>query len=407
MFLRVFILAFFALLLAGCTPAEKPISEMSEEEIRAKADQLAQKFLIMDGHIDIPYRLDNFMEDISGATSGGDFDYPMSKKGGLNAPFMSIYIPASYQKEGGAKAYADSLIDMVTVIAGNSPDKFAVATSTADVMSQFKQGIISLPMGMENGAPIEGDLKNVKHFYDRGIRYITLTHSKVNHICDSSYDEERKWNGLSPFGEEVVAEMNRLGMIIDVSHISDSTFYDVMKLSKAPVFASHSSCRKFTKDWERNMSDEMIRLLAENDGVICINFGSSFLKTEYNSSWANGMREINAYLKENNILRGTPEASKYINQWRLDNPVGTIDDVMEHIDHAVQLVGVDHVAFGSDFDGVLNLPKGLQTVAEFPNLLYEMLKRGYSEEDIEKICGLNMLRVWKAVEAKAAELQRG
>ncbi|MEL6823298.1 MAG: membrane dipeptidase [Calditrichota bacterium] len=192
MFIRVFFLLAVALILAGCTTVEKPISEMSDEEIRVKADQLAQKFLIMDGHIDIPYRLDNFMEDISGETSGGDFDYPMSKKGGLNAPFMSIYIPASYQKKGGAKAYADSLIDMIEKISGTSPDKFAVATSTAELMSQFKKGVISLPMGMENGAPIEGDLANVKHFYDRGIRYITLTHS----ICVLHHRTSRKYDSL-------------------------------------------------------------------------------------------------------------------------------------------------------------------------------------------------------------------
>ncbi|MGH1365091.1 MAG: dipeptidase [Calditrichia bacterium] len=405
MLLRIAALLYLALILTACAVPEKPISEMTDEEIRVKANELAQKFIIMDGHIDIPYRLDNFMEDISGETAGGDFDYPMAKAGGLNGPFMSIYIPASYQVKGGAKAYADSLIDMVEKVASTHPDKFAVAVSTDDIYAQFKRGVVSLPMGMENGAPIEGDLANVKHFYDRGVRYITLTHSKVNHICDSSYDEERKWNGLSPFGEEVVAEMNRVGMIIDVSHISDSTFYDVMKLSKAPVFASHSSARKFTADWERNMGDDMIKLLAEKDGVISINFGSSFLKSEFNSSWTNGMREINAYLQENKMERGSPEASKYINQWRLDNPVGTIEDVMEHIDHVVELVGVNHVAFGSDFDGVLNLPKGLQTVAEFPNLIFEMLKRGYSEEDIEKICGLNMLRVWKAVEKVAGEMQ--
>lgn len=376
-----------------------------EKKLRAKADQLAQEFLMLDGHIDIPYRLNKYPEDISQRTPGGDFDYQRAKSGGLNAPFMSIYVPAEHEKKGIAKTFADTLITMVEGFHAQWPDKFAVARTVADVRRHFAAGKISLPMGMENGAPIEGDLDNLEYFYQRGIRYITLTHSKSNHICDSSYDEERPWQGLSPFGEEVVQEMNRLGMIIDVSHVSDSAFYDVMQLSEAPVWASHSSCRAFTEGWERNMSDKMIKLLAEKDGVICINFGSSFLRTEFLSSWTTGQQAINKYLTENNIERNSQDHMAFYNKYRQTNPVGTIEDVIAHIDHVVKLVGVDHVAFGSDFDGVFHLPKGIQDVSEYPNIVYHLLKAGYSEDDIKKICGENMMRVWSAVEKTAMQLQ--
>ena len=398
----------FGVFLVGCESKnhEASAKSMSDAERHQKAEELAHKFIITDGHIDVPYRLTEFMEDISVRTAGGDFDYVRAKEGGLNAPFMSIYIPAKLQKTGGAKALADSLIDMVEGFQRDHPDKFAVAKSVADVRAQFKKGLVSLPMGMENGAPVEGNLENLKHFYDRGIRYITLTHSKVNHICDSSYDSTRTWNGLSPFGEKVVAEMNRLGIMVDVSHISDSTFYDVMKISKAPVIASHSSCRFYTPGWERNMTDEMIKLLAEKDGVICINFGSDFLKAEYDSSYERGNAAVEAYLEEHHMTENSPEGHEYKENYRRSHPVGTVGDVVDNIDHVVQLVGIDHVGLGSDYDGVFSLPKGAQDVSGYPNIIDELLKRGYSEADIRKICGENTLRVWSEVERVAAELQK-
>jgi membrane dipeptidase len=341
-------------------------------------------------------------EDITQATDGGDFDYPRAKTGGLDAPFMSIYIPSSRQETpGAAKALADSLIDMVEGFATRAPDKYAIATSPEDVRRHHEQGLLSLPMGMENGAPIEADLANLQYFYDRGIRYITLTHGKDNQISDSSYDTTRTWKGLSPFGREVVAEMNRLGLMIDVSHISDSAFYQVMRTSEAPVIASHSSARHFTPDWERNMSDDMIRVLAEHDGVIMINFGSSFLRTEYQAAGTRIQQQIRAYLTQNNLERTSPEAIAHFREQRRANPVGTVDDVVAHIDHVVQLVGVDHVGLGSDFDGVFALPDGLQDVSQYPNLVYALLQKGYSEEDIEKILGGNALRVWSEVERVA------
>ncbi len=368
-------------------------------DFERQAIQLANKIIILDGHIDVPYRLDKKMEDISKRTKSGDFDYVRAQKGGLDAPFMSIYVPADLEKTGGAKMKAEELISLVEGIIVDHPEKFASAHSPMEIEANFALGKISLPLGMENGAPIEGDITNVKYFHDRGIRYITLTHSKDNHICDSSYDTARTWNGLSPFGQMVVKEMNRQGIMIDVSHISDSAFYQVMRLSAAPVIASHSSCRHFTPDWERNMSDDMIRNLARNDGVIQINSGSTFISGESRKSWDDINRHYQEWISKNNLDQDEPEAASYLSDYRKNNFLFVdIDQVADHIDHVVKLAGIDFVGLGSDFDGVEDsLPIGLKDVSQYPNLIAELLRRGYTEEDIEKICYKNVFRVWNRV----------
>ncbi len=394
---NIFNTLLLAALLVGCQ------QQASEDALKTKARALAQRFIIIDTHVDVPYRLREKMEDISTRTPSGDFDYVRAKEGGLNAPFMSIYVPASYE-QNGAKALADTLIDMVEKFTRDWPDKFAIAKSVADVRAQFAQGLVSLPMGMENGAPLEGSLENLKHFYERGIRYITLTHGKDNHICDSSYDTTRTWNGLSPFGKEVVAEMNRLGVMIDVSHISDNAFYQVLEHTKAPVIASHSSCRFFTPGWERNMDDEMIKRLAQNGGVLQINFGSSFISDSYRKT----EEKLWQYFQEHKLNPNSEEGVAYAKRFKEEHKFDYADlsEVVAHIDHVVKLVGVDHVGFGSDFDGVGDsLPKGLKSVADFPNLIAALLEKGYSESDIEKICGGNTLRVWSKVEEVAQQLQ--
>lgn len=396
----VVILGLFAI---GCGSEEAAQqSASSETDLQAKADALAQQNIIVDTHVDIPYRMTEYFEDISGRTELGDFDYVRALEGGLDAPFMSIYVASEFQETGGAKAEAERLIDMVEKFTTDWPDQFAMATSVSDVESLFGSGKIALAMGMENGAPVEDNLENLAHFHQRGIRYITLTHGKANQICDSSYDPERKWNGLSPFGRDVVAEMNRLGIMVDISHVSDSTFYQVLRLTKAPVIASHSALRQFTPGWERNMSDDMLKALAENGGVIMIAFGSSFLSETFQKQNDTIQEGVADYLKENNLKDGSPEAVIYSQKQRKANPIGTVDDVVKHIDRVVQLVGIDHVGFGSDFDGVFGLPAGLQDVSGFPNLIEALLKKGYSEEDIAKICSGNVLRVWRQVEEIAA-----
>ena len=389
----------------GCK--EDNTTDSSNEKLRTKANELTQKFILTDGHVDLPYRLKikNFRLErqymgIPVSTPEGDFDYERAKEGGLDAPFMSIYIPSAYQlKEDKGKALADSLINMIRGIVDAHPDKFALAGTPQDIEANTQAGKISLPLGMENGAPIGDDLENVKYFFDQGIRYVTLTHAKDNQICDSSYDTLNRWNGLSPFGEKVVAEMNRVGMMVDISHVSDSTFYDVIRITKAPVIASHSSCRFYTPGFQRNMSDDMIKALGKNGGVIQINFGASFLDSlaRVNQSLLDSLEKI---LTAKGLTSRDSAAQPIIDQFAQNHVelYSDVERVADHIDRVVRLAGIDHVGIGSDYDGVGDtLPIGLKDVSDYPNLIYVLLKRGYSDEDIEKICSKNVFRVWNKV----------
>jgi membrane dipeptidase len=377
-------------------------------DYQARAQELAHEFLITDGHIDTPIRLAGQGEDaddVGFATEGGDFDYPRAVEGGLDAPFFSIYVPARYEDEGGAKAFADMLIDGVEALAAQHPDKFAVASSVADARAAFSAGRIALFMGMENGSPVEGDLANLDHFHARGIRYITLCHSKDNHICDSSYDERHTHGGLTDFGREAVRRMNELGIMVDVSHISDDAFWDVMELTTAPVVASHSSLRHFVPGFERNMSDDMVRRMAQNGGVVQINFGSSFISDEYRRHGDVRRAELEVLFTESGVEPRSDEGRAIRAAYDVEHPrtFADVTDVADHIDRVVELAGIDHVGFGSDFDGVGDsLPTGLKDVSDFPNLIAELLRRGYADEDIEKICSGNVLRVLGEVERIAA-----
>jgi membrane dipeptidase len=394
-----------ALLAAACgqAPSEPDTTTPADPAIQARG--LAQNLLLVDTHIDLPYRLHEAMEDVTVRTDGGHFDAIRAAEGGLDAAFMSIYIPASYQDEGGARELADELIDLVEGLANDAPGTFAVARSVADVRANFEADLLSLPMGIENGGAIEDDLGLLQHFYDRGVRYMTLAHSEPNLICDSSYSEDRRWNGLSPFGREVVAEMNRLGLMVDISHVTDNTFDQVLDLTSAPVIASHSNCRAFTPGFERNMSDEMIVALAENGGVIQIAFAPGFLTAEAREQSMKLWATMRLFMRDHNVAMGSPEFRDEIARFYEEHPkvVTTVSDVADHIDHVVGLVGVDHVGLGSDFDGISEGPQGLEDVSTFPNLLAELLGRGYTEEDLRKICGENLLRVWSEVERVAAE----
>jgi membrane dipeptidase len=395
-----------ATLLAACGADNKTGNEPAVVDYAAEAQRIAQSSIIIDTHIDVPMKLAMTAPDVSQATDSGDFDYPRAVAGGLNVPFMSIYTPASYEAEGKSKAAAESLIDLVEKMVANAPDKFSIATSVADVRSQFDAGLMSIPMGMENGSPIDGDLANLKHFYDRGIRYVTPAHSLSNHISDSSYDENRQWNGLSEFGKEAIREMNRLGMMIDVSHVSDDAFWQIIEISEAPVIASHSSARYFTPGFERNMNDEMIVAMAEKGGVIQINFGSTFVNQESRDYGDARSAAGKQYLLEHPDLTEAYLYQDYPAVYAEEHgplPFATVDDVLDHFDHVVKLTGVDHVGIGSDYDGVGDsLPTGLKDVSSYPNLIAGLLERGYSEEDIRKILGENLLRVWDAVESYAA-----
>lgn len=382
-------------------------SEQPEQapDYTAMAKRIAAETIIVDGHIDVPYRLNSVWDDVSGPTETGDFDYPRAVSGGLNAPFMSIYTPAELDGTPAAKEHADNMIDIVERIAAESPNKFAVTKSVAEVEAAFSNGQIALPLGMENGSPLLGDLANLDHFHERGIRYITLAHSKSNKISDSSYDPERQWDGLSEFGEQVVKRMNELGIMVDISHVSDAAFWDVMKITSTPVIASHSSARNFTPGFERNMDDDMIKALATNGSVIMINYGSSFVTEAANQYRPTLAAAYTAHIEAEGI-EDTPEAREAFGASYAETtpyPYATLDEVLDHFDHVVKIAGIDHVGIGSDYDGVGDsLPVGLKDVASYPTLVEGLLKRGYSEEDIKKVLSGNVLRVWRTVEEYAA-----
>ena len=399
-----------SILAVACGP-KKPVDTMTDEQLRTYAKELADKFIILDGHIDLPdllkekkYRAGIDSPDTIIHTGKGEFDYTRAKAGGLDAPFMSIYIPIEYQEKPDlGKSLADSLIDNVVGITKALPDKFALANTPTEIEENTRQGKISLPMGMENGAPIGNDLANLKYFFDRGVRYITLAHNRDNQICDASMDGSGTWKGLSPYGKEVVAEMNRLGIIVDISHVDDNTFYQVMELSKAPAIASHSSCRAFSPSIRRDMKDDMIRKLGEKGGVMLINFYNSFL----DSAFVKYQADLKAILDKDSLDASDSLARPIIAEYKRTHPnPTTIEKVADHIDHVVKLAGIDHVGFGSDFDGVSGLlPTGLEDVSKYPDLIYTLLKRGYTEEDIEKICYKNAFRVWNKVIDVSKELQ--
>jgi membrane dipeptidase len=391
------------------TPAGSSSTDLAE---RGRA--LAKRVIIADGHIDVPYRLHETLgpngeptEDISQRTAGGDFDYPRALEGGFDVAFMSIYIPAELQtKPGASKALADSLIDMVEKIARQSPGKFAMAHSVEQARRNTQEGKVSFALGIENGSAIEDSLQNVAHFHQRGVRYITLTHSKDNQLSDASFNTgKRTWNGLSPFGKQVVAEMNRVGIMVDVSHLSDDAILQAVESSQVPVIASHSSCRHFTPGFERNISDEHIRALAAKGGVVMINFGSAFLTQAYNAYEQEGRKVVMAFAQERGLTPDSPEVRAFVESYMREHPapLARVEDVADHIDHVVKLVGIDHVGLGSDFDGVgPTLPIGLKDVSQYPNLFRVLLERGYSEGDIEKIASGNVFRVWQRVESHAA-----
>ncbi len=366
-----------------------------------QAEKYSKEFIIADGHIDLPHRLlkEGFLYEKNinlNLDSKGEFDIPKARIGGLDCPFMSIYIPSD-KNEKEAYKLANDLIDLVENVIKYNED-FNFAYSPYEVFKNFKDGKISLPMGMENGSAIGKNIDNLSHFFKRGIRYITLTHAKNNQICDSSYDSDRIWGGLSSFGESLVKEMNKIGMMIDVSHVSDSAFYDIMRLTKKPVIASHSSPRALTPGFERNLSDEMIEMIAKNDGVILVNFGSSFVNERSNKLYKEINKKVDEYKTKNNYdvddIRLEIFKDSLIN--KLD-PFADIEDVLKAIDHINNLVGDSYIGFGSDFDGLGNsLPSKLKDASDYVNLIEGLIERGYTKESIEKICYKNYFRVWDA-----------
>ena len=372
------------------------------------AVKLAHDAVIVDTHIDAPSGLLAHWSDLALAT-GNDFDWPKAHAGGLDVGFMSIYTSAEEDTSGKAWQVANDQIDGIEALAARHPDKFALLRSPNDVDRLRQGGRVLLVFGMENGAPIGDDLSKLRFFFDRGVRYMTLAHSANNRIADSSYALDKQWHGLSPFGKQVVAEMNRLGIMVDVSHISDESIRDVLATSAAPVVASHSSLRHFTPGFERNISDELAKAVAAKGGVIQLAFGTGFVNAQAASNMQAYFRAASDFRRDNAaaVAAGKPEQSQdaFEAAWDAAHPYPEthIDAVLDQIDYGVKLVGIDHIGIGSDFDGVDgHLPVELRTVADYPNLVAGLQQRGYQEADIRKILGGNLLRVWREVETRAA-----
>lgn len=377
----------------------------ADEGASERARALAQQAIIVDTHIDAPYLLASMWADLGAAASDREFDYSRARAGGLDIAFMSIYTSAQQAAAGEAWQAAHTQIESVEALVRRHPDKFAILTSPRDVERLREGGRVLLSLGMENGSPLGEDLAQVRAFFERGVRYITLAHSAVNTISDSSYGVERKWGGLSPFGRRVVAEMNRLGIMVDVSHVSDAAAAEAIHLSKAPVIASHSAFRHFTPGFERNISDELAKAVAAKGGVVQVPFGTAFVSPKAAADIQARFRARAEFDRRNAELaaagKPTEDPKTFEEAWDRDHPVPRtpLEAVLDHIDYGVKLIGVDHIGIGSDFDGVAGqLVEGLRSVADYPNLVVGLQARGYSDSDIRKILGGNLLRVWSEVE---------
>ena len=374
------------------------------------AAKLAQDAIIVDTHIDAPGILMDTWADLGVEAKDREFDHPKSRAGGLDVAFMSIYTSPKQDADGSAWHVANQMIDGVEALVQRHPGKFAILASPKDAARLIEGGRVLLPMGMENGAPLGDKLQNVQFFFDRGVRYITLAHSGNNRLADSSYAPTKQWNGLSPFGRDVVREMNRLGMIVDVSHLGDASAKEAIALSRVPVIASHSAFRHFTPDFERNISDDIAKAVAAKGGVIQIPFGTAFIDPASAADTQARFRAIDEFDRNNAALKAQGQPPKdrvaFDKAWDAAHPVraSTLAQVLDQIDYGVKLLGIDHVGIGSDFDGVDGeLPAELKTVTDFPHLVAGLQARGYNDADIRKILGGNLLRAWGAVEDGAAK----
>lgn len=366
-----------------------------------KTTELHQKAFVLDSHCDTPLMLMEGL-DLGKRQDIGHFDYIRMKEGGVDAIFFVLYTSNALSDDESTRK-ALQLLARIYDSVDASHDKVRLAFSVDQALENKSQGLGSIFIGMENGAPIQTDLSLLRLFYRMGVRYMTLTHAGNNHICDSCATEVKKWSGVSPFGIEVIAEMNRLGMIIDCSHISDEAFYDVLKYSEAPVVATHSCCRALASH-PRNMTDQMIKDLAAKGGVIQINFYPAFLDDDYARAF---FPLDDAYENSAEKLKGDPENVEFQKEFEtakeavysLKRP--SYKRVVDHIDHVVELVGVKHVGLGSDFDGITIGPEGLEDIGKMEVITNELITRGYSEDDIIDIMGGNFLRVMKEVESLA------
>ena len=403
--------------LTGCGTGESSKDEVqSEEEIIARALKIHDRVLTVDTHADTPLRMIepgfDLAERHDPLETGSKVDYPRMKEGGLDAIFFAAFVSQDIRDDDGnerAKKLVIQMIDSVVSSTEQNASLVGLALTPQDAYALEKDGKRAIYLAIENGYPIGSDLKNIELFYDKGVRYITLVHSSNNDIADSATDSSgAEHEGLSAFGEEVVKEMNRLGIMVDVSHASDDVFFDAIAVSEAPIIATHSNARSVTEH-QRNMSDEMLRLMAENGGVVQLTLLSSYLRDEpQNPERTAALQELRSSMKSLNEM--TPEeraerrlAFNEINE-KFPTPLATVEHVVDHIDHMVSIAGIDHVGIGCDFDGGGGID-GVFDASEVMNITIELVRRGYSEEDIEKIWGKNVMRVFEDVRKIAEVIQ--
>ena len=382
---------------------------LRDERLWREALKIHRKAIVVDTHNDITSMMIDDGYDL-GTSSVGKYhtDLARMKEGGLTAEFFSVYVDRKYATEGGSARRALDQIDIVYRAAERYPDKMMMATSVADIRRAKKQDKVAALMGIEGGHAIENSLMALRDFYRLGVRYMTLTHNNTNDWADACCDKARH-NGLSDYGREVVREMNRLGMLVDISHVSDETMADVLDISSAPVIASHSSARALNSHL-RNVPDELLKRIAKNGGVVMVNFYPIFIDQKALDS----SRERNERLKPqldalNERLKDDPKRLAEERQKVFDaNPLPTtpLSVLIDHIDHIAKVAGVDHVGIGSDFDGVSSLPVGMEDISKLPVITYELLRRGYKENEIRKILGENLLRAFGEAERVARSRSR-
>lgn len=394
--------------------AQRPVTSMADvpprdEKLWKKALEIQRKSIVVDTHNDILSMMTDDAYDI-GVSSVGKYhtDLARMKQGGLTAEFFSVYIDRKYAREGGSARRALDMIDYVYRAVEKYPNDLVMAYSSSDIRRAKKQKKIAALMGIEGGHAIEDSLMALRGFYRLGIRYLTLTHNNTNNWADSCCDEA-KHDGLSDFGKEVIREMNRIGMLIDVSHVSDKTMSDVLDASTAPVIASHSSARALG-DRTRNIPDELLKRFARNGGVVMVNFYPGFIsQTVIDATKARDLR-LKPQIDELKVrYKDDPKKlEEETNKLHAANPLPVIplSVLVDHFDHIAKVAGIDHVGIGSDFDGIGSLPTGMEDISKLPNLTYELLKRGYSEQDVRKILGENFLRAFAQAERIAAASQK-
>jgi len=370
--------------------------------------ELHQTAILVDGHNDLPWRLrDEFDSDLDRFDIGsrhtdGHTDIPRLRDGGVDAQFFAAYVPGAYAERGIAVEATLEQIDLIHRLTRRYPD-FELARTAEDIRRTAGSGKIAVLIAVEGGHSIGSSLGVLRMYHELGARYMTLTHADNNEWADAA-TQEPEHGGLTAFGEDVVREMNRLGMLVDVSHVSAETMEDVLRVSRAPVIASHSNARA-VNDHPRNVPDPIIRRMADDGGVVMVNFSSGFIVPEAADVVRDMFAAWRAAMTEHPDDRAAQKAAQ--RSWEQEHPVprGTVSHVVDHIDHIVRLTGPDHVGLGSDFDGVSVVPEGLEDASRYPAITAELVRRGYADEDVVKVLGGNVLRAMEAVETVARQLQ--